>query len=46
MKPAIERGDALLVHDVDELVEKLDQAPLARNPEYYYAKTAVRLVSK
>lgn len=44
MRPAIERGDVLFVRDVDELVEKLDTAPLATDPEYYYAKPAARLI--
>lgn len=44
MRPAIERGDALFAADVDELVEKLDQAPLAADPQFYYAEPAKRLL--
>jgi len=44
MRPAIERGDALFVRDVDELVERLDQAPLASDPQFYYADPVKKLL--
>lgn len=44
MRPAIARGDVLFVRDVNELVEKLDQAPLADNPQFYYAEPVKRLL--
>ncbi len=44
MRPAIEKGDVLFVRNAAELSEKLDRAPLARDPEYYYAKPLTRLV--
>jgi hypothetical protein len=43
MRPVIERGDALFVRDVTELIEKLDDAPLARDPFHYYAPPLHRL---
>jgi len=46
MRPVIERGDALLVRNVDELVGRLDEAPLAGDPEYYYAHPVGRLVEE
>lgn len=44
MRPAIERGDALFARDAGELAEKLDQAPLAADPQFYYAEPAKRLL--
>lgn len=44
MRPVIERGDAIYVQSIAELIEKLDQAPLAADPEFYYAKAADKLV--
>lgn len=44
MRPVIERGDALFVRGADELAEKLDQAPLAADPQFYYAEPATRLL--
>lgn len=44
MRPAVQKGDVLFVRDVDELVAKLDEAPLAADSEYYYAKPAARLL--
>lgn len=41
MTPAIDRGDAILVKDVEELVARIDGAPFAKDPELYYA-TPVR----
>jgi len=45
MLPVIERGDALFVADTNELVERLDDAPLAEDPEYYYAAPASPLLT-
>ena len=44
MRPAIERGDVLFVRDVEELIAKIDAAPLAADPDYYYAEPAKPLV--
>lgn len=44
MRPVVERGDALFARDVDELVARLDEAPLAADPELYYARPAKRLL--
>ena len=44
MQPVIARGDALLVKDPQELVDKLDLAPRCRDPDYYYAEPINRLV--
>ncbi len=38
MAPVIDRGDALFVKNIDELASRLDEAPSAQNPSYYYAK--------
>jgi hypothetical protein len=45
MRPAIETGDVLLVRNIDELVARLDEAPLAHSPQFYYADPVERLVS-
>jgi hypothetical protein len=45
MRPAIENGDVLFVRNVDELVGRLDEAPLARSPQFYYAEPVGRLVA-
>lgn len=37
MRPVVARGDAILVSDVEELVSRLDEAPLAAQPHFYYA---------
>jgi hypothetical protein len=37
MRSAIERGDAVLADDAHAIAGLLDKAPLAREPEYYYA---------
>lgn len=44
MTPAFERGDAILVRDVDELIARIEEAPLAKDPELYYAKPLQRLL--
>lgn len=44
MRPAISRGDVLFVRNVEELIAKIDDAPLAADPDYYYAEPAERLV--
>lgn len=44
MRPVIARGDALFVRSAEELIEKLDQAPRCRDPEYYYARPVERLL--
>ncbi len=38
MAPVIDRGDALFVKNIDELASRLDEAPRAQDPSYYYAK--------
>ncbi|ABG33642.1 hypothetical protein [Roseobacter denitrificans] len=37
MKPIIDRGDALMVQSLEELVRRVDDAPYATDPSYYYA---------
>ena len=44
MRPVAQRGDVLFVRDVNELVARLDDAPYAKDTEYYYAKPVTRLV--
>lgn len=44
MRPVVERGDALFVRNIDELVTRLDEAPLAADPSYYYAPAPARLL--
>ena len=45
MTGVVARGDALLVRDGAELAEKLDQAPLASDPSYYYAEPVTCLLT-
>ena len=44
MMPVIERNDALFVENIDELVDKLDDAILAQDPYHYYAEPVTPLV--
>ncbi|MGE0742038.1 MAG: hypothetical protein AB7O98_11910 [Hyphomonadaceae bacterium] len=44
MRPVVQKGDALFVRSVDELVAKLDQAPLCPDPGIYYAEPLPRLL--
>lgn len=37
LRPAAERGDALVVHNGEELARRLDSAPLCRDSSDYYA---------
>ena len=44
MRPAVARGDVLMVGDATELADKLDAAPLCPDPQYYYAEPPRRLL--
>lgn len=45
MLPVIERKDAIFVETVEKLIEKLDDAPLAQDPNFYYSEPRSRLTS-
>ena len=44
MLPVVERGDAIRVRTAAELAERLDDAPAAADPSYYYAEPVSPLV--
>lgn len=43
MRPVVDKGDALFVRNVDELVARLDDAPLCLDSSVYYADPLPRL---
>lgn len=44
MRPAVARGDVLMVRTPEELAAKLDLAPLCADPQTYYAEPLARLL--
>jgi tetratricopeptide (TPR) repeat protein len=44
MVPVVDRGDALRVRNAAELAQRLDDAPAAADPSYYYADPVAPLV--
>lgn len=45
MAPAVDRGDALLVHTASELAARLDDAPLCEDSDGYFAPPLSRLIT-
>ncbi len=44
MEPVVNRGDSIIVQDAKELAERLDEAPIPRDSEYYYSEPVEKLV--